>query len=135
MLLSLPSNIRIYVARGAVDMRKSFDGLSLLVQHQFDREPFSGDLFAFFNRQRDRVKLLLWDGNGFWVFAKRLEGGAFARWPDDGGDSPCVAIDRARLGMLLEGVDMKSVKLRSRFAPSVRIGNGDGAANRSRQAQ
>lgn len=135
MLLSLPSNIRIFVARGAVDMRKSFDGLSLLVQHQFGREPFSGDLFTFFNRQRDRVKLLLWDGNGFWVFAKRLEGGAFARWPDDNGDSACVAIDRARLGMLLEGVDMKTVKLRSRSAPSVRIGNGDGAANRNRQAQ
>ena len=135
MLLSLPSNIRIFVARAAVDMRKSFDGLSLMVQHQFGREPFSGDLFAFFNRQRDRVKLLLWDGNGFWVFAKRLESGAFARWPDDNGDSVCVAIDRARLGMLLEGVDMKSVKLRSRFAPSVRIGNSDGAADRSRQAQ
>jgi transposase len=135
MLLSLPSNIRIFVARGAVDMRKSFDGLSLMVQHQFGREPFSGDLFTFFNRQRDRVKLLLWDGNGFWVFAKRLEGGAFARWPDDNGDSACVAIDRARLGMLLEGVDMKSVKLRSRFAPSVRIGSSDGATDRSRQAQ
>jgi transposase len=135
MLLSLPSNIRIFVARGAVDMRKSFDGLSLMVQHQFQREPFSGDLFTFFNRQRDRVKLLLWDGNGFWVFAKRLEGGAFARWPDDGGDSACVVIDRARLGMLLEGVDMKTVKLRSCFAPSVRIGSSNGATDRSRQTQ
>ncbi len=56
MLLSLPSNIRIFVARAAVDMRKSFDGLSLLVQHQFHSEAFSGDLFVFFNRQRDRVK-------------------------------------------------------------------------------
>jgi transposase len=135
MFLSLPSNIRIFVARAAVDMRKSFDGLSLMVQHQFHREAFSGDLFAFFNRQRDRVKLLLWDGNGFWVFAKRLESGAFARWPDDDGDSACVAIDRARLGMLLEGVDMKSVKLRSRFAPSVRIGSGSGETHRGRQAQ
>lgn len=135
MFLSLPSNIRIFVARGAVDMRKSFDGLSLIVQHQFQREAFTGDLFAFFNRQRDRVKLLLWDGNGFWVFAKRLESGAFARWPDDDGDSVCVAIDRARLGMLLEGVDLRSVKLRSRFAPSVRIGGGSGEAHRSRQAQ
>lgn len=135
MFLSLPSNIRIFVARGAVDMRKSFDGLSLMVQHQFKREAFSGDLFAFFNRQRDRVKLLLWDGNGFWVFAKRLESGAFARWPDDDGDAVCVAIDRARLGMLLEGVDMKSVKLRSRFAPSVRIGGGGGETHRDREAQ
>lgn len=135
MLLSLPSNIRIFVARAAVDMRKSFDGLSLVVQHQFHREAFSGDLFVFFNRQRDRVKLLLWDGNGFWVFAKRIESGAFARWPDDEDDSVCVAIDRARLGMLLEGVDMKSVKLRARFAPSVRIGGSSGEAHRGRQAQ
>lgn len=68
MFLSLPSNIRIFVARDAVDMRKSFDGLSVMVKHQFHREPFSGNLFAFFNKQRDRVKLLLWDGNGLWVF-------------------------------------------------------------------
>ena len=135
MFLSLPSNIRIFVARDAVDMRKSFDGLSVMVQHQFHREPFSGDLFAFFNKQRDRVKLLLWDGNGFWVFAKRLESGAFARWPEAIGDSLCVPIDRARLGMLLEGVDMKTVKLRPRFAPSLRIGNSDGDADRSRQDQ
>jgi transposase len=135
MLLSLPSNIRIFVSRAATDMRKSFDGLSLIVQHKFGREAFSGDLFVFFNRQRDRVKLLQWDGNGFWVFAKRLESGAFARWPDDAGDSACVAIDRARLSMLLDGVDMRSVKLRSRFASSVRIGSSDGAAHRGRQAQ
>lgn len=135
MFLSLPRNIRIFVARDAVDMRKSFDGLSLMVQHQFHREPFSGDLFAFFNRHRDRVKLLLWDGNGFWVFAKRLETGAFARWPEIATDAPCVPIDRARLGMLLEGVDMKTVKLRPRFARSLHIGNSDGDADRSRQDQ
>jgi transposase len=135
MLLSLPSHIRIFVARGAVDMRKSFDGLSVMVQHQFQCEPFSGDLFAFFNRQRDRVKLLLWDGNGFWLFAKRLESGAFAQWPADDGDSACVAIDRARLGMLLEGVDMKSVKLRRRFVHSMRIGSRDGDADRGRQTE
>lgn len=135
MLLSLPSSVRIFVARGAVDMRKSFDGLSVIVQHEFRQEAFSGDLFVFFNRQRDRVKLLLWDGNGFWVLAKRLERGAFARWPEDGGNSASVAIDRARLAMLLEGVDMKSVKLRNRFVHSLRIGGGDGAADRTRQAQ
>lgn len=135
MLLSVPSNIRIFVARGAVDMRKSFDGLSLIVQHEFRQEAFSGDLFVFFNRQRDRVKLLLWDGNGFWVLAKRLERGVFARWPQDGGDSASVAIDRARLAMLLDGVDMKSVKLRNRFALSLRIGGGDGAAHRAREAE
>lgn len=135
MLLSLPAHVRIFVARGAVDMRKSFDGLSLIVQHEFRQEAFSGDLFVFFNRQRDRVKLLLWDGNGFWVLAKRLERGAFARWPEDNGDSRSVAIDRVRLTMLLEGVDMKSVKLRRRFSPLLRIGGGDDAAGRSRQAQ
>ena len=135
MLLSLPSNLRIFVARAAVDMRKSFDGLSLMVQHEFHREAFTGDLFAFFNRQRDFVKLLQWDGNGFWLFAKRLERGAFARWPDDDGDSPCIAIDRARLVMLLEGVDMKSVRLRRRFATSVRICSSGSETHRSRQAQ
>ena len=135
MLLSLPSNLRIFVARAAVDMRKSFDGLSLMVQHEFHREAFTGDLFAFFNRQRDFVKLLQWDGNGFWLFAKRLERGAFARWLEEDGDSACVAIDRARLVMLLEGVDMKSVRLRRRFATSVRICSSGSETHRSRQAQ
>jgi transposase len=135
MFLSLPRNIRIFIACDAVDMRKSFDGLSLMVQHRFHREPFSGDLFVFFNRSRDRVKMLLWDGNGFWVFAKRLESGAFARWPEAIGEAPCVPIDRARLGMLLEGVEMNSVKLRPRFAHSVPIDGSDGEANRHRQAQ
>ena len=135
MLLSLPSNLRIFVARAAVDMRKSFDGLSLMVQHEFHREAFTGDLFVFFNRQRDFVKLLQWDGKGFWLFAKRLERGAFARWPEEDGDSACVAIDRARLVMLLEGVDMKSVRLRRRFATSVRICSSGSETHRSRQAQ
>ena len=70
-MLSLPPSVRIFLAREPVDCRKAFDGLCALVRDQFGDDPFSGHLFAFFNKRRDRVKILVWDKNGFWLFAKR----------------------------------------------------------------
>ncbi|MEZ6024717.1 MAG: IS66 family insertion sequence element accessory protein TnpB [Planctomycetota bacterium] len=71
-MLSFPASVRIHVAVGVTDMRKSFDGLCAVAQNVLEEDPFSGHVFAFCNRRRDRLKLLLWDRNGFWVFAKRL---------------------------------------------------------------
>lgn len=122
-MLSLPSSIRIYLSRRAVDFRKAFDGLCAIVQHEFGRDPFTGDMFVFFNRRRDRVKILLWDANGFWMYYKRLERGRFeAWWPETKTDDHTV-IDRSRLTMLLEGIDAKKARYRYRFARSVCIGN------------
>ena len=65
---------RIYLAAGAKDLRKSFEGLSDQVRHRFKEDPLSGHLFVFANRPRTRIKVLYWDGSGLWVCAKRLEG-------------------------------------------------------------
>lgn len=128
-MLSIPSSIQIYMARSPVDFRKAFDGLCAIVQHEFGRDPFRGDMFVFFNKRHDRVKILVWDANGFWLFYKRLEAGRFEAWWPIELDTDHVVIDRAQLMMLLEGLDTKAAKYRYRFARTVRIGgdaNGRG---------
>ena len=70
-MLSLPASIRVFLAREPVDFRKAHDGLCAIVRQQFLEDPFAGDVFVFFNRARDRIKLLLWDRNGFWLFYRR----------------------------------------------------------------
>ena len=131
MVLSLPTRLRVILAREATDMRRSFDGLCALIEHRFHRDPYAGDVFAFFNRRRNYVKLLLWDGNGFWLFAKRLEGGTFERWQPASDDRTHVEIERAQLLMLLEGVDLKSAEFRRHFARSVKVGTSSGRAQQA----
>lgn len=127
MVLSLPSQVRVFLAVTVTDMRKSFDGLCALIEHGFERDPFTGDVFAFFNRRRTHVKLMVWDSNGFWLVAKRLERGTFEYWQPSSTAATHVEIDRARLLMLLEGIDMKKAKFRRHFARSVRMkGSGGG---------
>jgi transposase len=107
-----------------VDFRKAHDGLCALVRDQFKDDPFSGDLFVFFNRSRDRIKLLVWDQNGFWLLYKRLERGTFPF--DVRGEGARVEIERAQLSMMLEGIEWKSAKRSSRFSASLAI-RGRGA--------
>ncbi len=127
MVVSLASRARIYLATQPTDMRKSFDGLCAIVQQHFDRDPFQGDVFVFLNRRRDRVKILVWDRNGFWIARKRLERGTFERWcPRTDGEDTHLEIARAQLTMLLEGIELKRVKFRRQFVPCVRIGGCDG---------
>lgn len=129
MVLSLSSQVRVYLACEVTDMRKQFDGLCALIEHRFDLDPYAGDVFVFFNRRRNRVKLIVWDGNGFWLLAKRLEGGAFDRWPSPSSDATHVQVERAQLLMLLEGIDVKKAKFRSRFSRAIRIGARGGRPN------
>ena len=112
-MLSFPASVRIYVAVGVTDMRKSFDGLCAVTQNVLKKDPFSGHVFAFCNRRRDRLKLLLWDRDGFWVFAKRLEQGTFA-WPER-----ACQVDRITMKELLcilEGIDLRDTRPRKRMA-------------------
>ena len=74
-MLTLPPSVRLYLARGATDIRKGIDGLCALARDVVGEDPFSGHLFAFANRRRDAVKILVWDRSGFWLFHKRLERG------------------------------------------------------------
>lgn len=122
-MLTPPASVRIFAAREAVDFRKGFDGLCGIVRDGFGDDPFSGQFFLFFNRRRDRVKLLVWDRNGFWLFTKRLERGTFERI--ETGEGRRVEIDRAQLSMLLEGIDARRAKFRRHFARDVRINARD----------
>ena len=123
-MLSLPGRARIFVAREPVDFRKAFDGLCSIVRDGFGDDPFGGDVFVFFNRRRDRIKLLTWDGNGFWLFYKRLERGTFESLSLPEGVTRCE-VERARLSMLLEGIAVKSVSFRKHFTRRIRIATRD----------
>lgn len=84
-------------------MRKSINGLSLLVEEQFGLDLFSGSLFAFCNRRRDLVKILYWQDNGFCIWMKRLEEDIF-RWPDS--EQEVMEVDQVALEWLLHGLDL-----------------------------
>ena len=103
-MIGLPAGTRIWLAAGATDMRKSFDGLAALVQTQLKENAFSGHVFVFRGRKGDRVKLLWWDGQGLCMFAKRLEQGKFV-WPQ--ATSGSISLTGAQLSMLLEGIDWR----------------------------
>lgn len=79
-MFNFASSLRIYLCVEPTDMRKAFNGLHAIAKHELLKNPMDGSLFLFANRRRDRVKLLYWDGTGFWVLAKRLEKGTFW-WP------------------------------------------------------
>jgi transposase len=116
-MLSVGSTTRIFLCREPVDFRKAHDGLCTIVRDSFGDDPFSGDVFTFFNKAHDRIKLLVWDRNGFWLFYKRLERGTFPF--DVRGRSARVEISRVQLAMLLEGIDGRSAKPSSHYAPTV----------------
>ena len=89
----------VYLACGHTDMRKQINGLAAIVEGSFGLDPFSSALFVFCNRSRDRIKILEWDGDGFWLYFKRLEKGRF-RWPDSAG-SKTMTLTGEELHMLL----------------------------------
>lgn len=104
-MLSLPPAVRIFVARGPTDLRRSFDRLAAMVETVLRQDPFSGHVFCFFNRRRDRVKLLVWERGGFWLLYKRLEAGTFA------------PVERAEMSprdlyLLLEGIEVVRERVR-----------------------
>jgi transposase len=115
-VLTLSPAVRIYVAAGATDLRRSIDGLAALVRQRFDLDPLSGHLFLFRNRRGDRLKILAWDHGGFWVLYKRLERGTFA-WPSDDAGDP-VTMRSGDLGLLLSGIDLTHTRRRRWYEPA-----------------
>lgn len=96
---------RIYLACGATDMRKQINGLMTLVESSFSLDPFDSAVFVFCNKNRNRLKLLMWDGDGFWLYFKRLEKGRF-RWPQPG-ETPTMTLSEQELSVLLGGVKVE----------------------------
>ncbi len=105
-MLNFAPTQRIYLAIEPVDMCKHFDGLWALASQKLQEDPFSGSLFVFTNKTRDRLKILFWDGSGVWVLTKRLEKGRFS-WPLTNGSSK-LNLEPAALTMLLAGIDLKN---------------------------
>ncbi|MCL6479503.1 MAG: IS66 family insertion sequence element accessory protein TnpB [Peptococcaceae bacterium] len=95
---------RVYIACGNTDMRKSIDGLAVLVKEAFNLDPFSNCLFVFCNRQRNKIKILQWEHNGFWLYYRRLEKGKF-KWPAKNGET--LKISRRELRWLLDGLSLE----------------------------
>jgi len=102
---------RIYLAAGATDMRKGFEGLYGMARDRLLCDPLSGHVFLFANAQRNRLKLLFWDGSGLWVCAKRLEKGRF-RWPETCGEETKVVLSHEELALLLGGIDLADTQRR-----------------------
>jgi transposase len=105
--MMLPVNLQVFLAVGTTDMRKSIDGLCLLVQMQLALDPFAGHLFGFCNRRRNMVKILYWDRNGFCLWQKRLERQRFV-WPES--QHQVLGLDGRELNWLLEGLDLRQYR-------------------------
>lgn len=108
-MIALGEGVAVYLVAGATDMRKSIDGLAVVVSDVLEQDPFSSHLFAFCNRGRDKIKILLWQRNGFWLFYRRLERERF-RWPSASAQEAAVVVSPRELRWLLDGLDYPSLQ-------------------------
>ena len=107
-MISFGSNTKVYLASGATDMRKAVNGLMVLVQDVLQADPFSSHLFVFCNRLRDKIKILYWHNNGFWLLYRRLERQRF--WWPGAHEQVAIEISTRELSWLLEGLDITRVE-------------------------
>ena len=120
-MLIVPPQLKVFASLAATDMRKSFTGLIGIVEKELGQQIESGDLFLFFNRRRDRLKVLFFTGDGALILYKHLERGTFEplRAADNNTSSlsstPCLTLSTDELRLLLEGIELSSVKRRARW--------------------
>lgn len=107
-MLTQTDGYRIYLAPGTTDMRKSIDGLAAIVSLTFELDPLNQSLFVFCNKNRDKIKILRWENNGFWLYYRRLERGRFL-WPTHQAQVP-ICIERRQLQWLLDGLAIEQHK-------------------------
>lgn len=113
-MLTLPSGVQLFIATRPTDLRKSYDGLTALVEGQFGRSVRAGGIFVFLNKRATQVRMLFWDRDGYCILMKRLEAGTFRRVKaSDGVDH--IEIGVGELAMLLEGIDAPVIKHRKRY--------------------
>jgi transposase len=113
-MLHLSSSCRYFLYTGVTDMRRHFDSLSGMVTSQMQQNVLSGDIFIFLNRRRNQIKLLLFEGDGFSIYHKRLEKGTYELPQHEDGVS--LSLSREQLLLILEGISLRSVKKRPRYA-------------------
>jgi len=101
----------------ATDMRKSFNGLSGLVQNKLGRNPTGGDVFIFINKRKDKIKLLHWQGSSFILYYKRLEEGTF-ELPRYDSSVGSISLDYPQLVMIIDGLSIKNIQKRKRYQPN-----------------
>lgn len=116
-MILLPRAVHIHFAAAAVNLRKSFDGLSNEVRAALKLDPLNGHVFVFLNRRRNQVKLLLWTRGGFTTVHKRLEAGTFSFPRQIANGAASVRIDVHELSMLLEGIDVTRARVSRRWEP------------------
>lgn len=114
-MLTLPASVRIYVAAGAVDLRRGFDGLAGLARSVLRVDPMSGHVLVFLNRRRNRMKLLVWDRTGYLLVYKRLSRGTFEIPTSPRLGEEHVEVDSGELTLMLEGIDLRDAKRRVRW--------------------
>jgi transposase len=120
-MLHLSASCRYYLYRPAVNMRKSFDGLMGIVQNELKMDPLSAAIFIFLNRRRNQVKLLLWEGDGFSLYHKRLEKGSY-ELPDDGQQEQLATpVEADQLLLLLKGISLRHIRRRKRYQHRAKI--------------
>lgn len=120
-MLTLPSSVRVYLAAEPVDLRRGHDGLVAIVRNTWQLNPFDGHLFVFLGRRIDRVKILVWDRNGFVLYYKRLSQGRF-RMPSIPPGATRVEMDATTLAMLLDGIDIQRVRRPPTWSPPATLG-------------
>lgn len=114
-MLMLPASVRIYVAAEPVDLRRGFDGLAAAVRSIVGADPLSGHVFAFLNRRKNRIKLLVWDRSGYMLLYKRLERGTFTLSTQPRHGQRHVEMDAGELTLLLEGIDLRGARRKRRW--------------------
>jgi transposase len=119
-MLTLPSSVRVVLAAEPVDLRRGHDGLVAIVRSVWRLNPFEGHLFVFLGRRLDRVKILVWDRNGFVLYYKRLSQGRF-RMPRVPAGASRIEMDATTLAMLLDGIDVKHVRRPSAWSPPASV--------------
>jgi len=112
-MLSVPPGVSIFLRTAPTDLRKGFDGLSGIVRSAFGADPLDGSLFLFINRRRDRLKILHFDGTGYWLYYKLLEAGTFEVIESE---DHCLCLDATQFAMLLGGVSLVGARRRKRYS-------------------
>lgn len=116
-MLTLPPSVRVFICLTPADMRRSLDGLAAMTREILREDPLSGHLFVFFNRRRDRTKILFWDRSGLCLYYKRIEKGVFSIMGFDHPTHKRAEIEAAELSLILEGIDLRGARRRARFVP------------------